>query len=162
MTDELTALTVFGDKAVAAAKLARMLVAKLGPESADEDWVMAKAQMAEINTFAAELRRAFTEAFVERLKRGDIEVGEKRWYASKVNKTTRTVGAGDLLETLFEAVGGDFDEIKRCLSESKDTWKQSEVREVAPEVHAASFKTEPVYVQKEGKPVRKLKPALTR
>ena len=163
MTDQPTALETFGLKSTAAAKLAQRMVAKLGPDSADEDWIMAESQMKEVVTFSGELRTAFKEAFVERLKQGDIEMGERRWYAGKVKKHTRTMGAGELLEKLFDAVGGDFDVIKRCLSGGQGVWKKSEVQEAAPDLHDESFTTEPVWELKEGKPRRqKLEPRLTR
>ena len=55
MADQPTALEVYGGKSVVASKLARTLVAKLGPDSAPEDWIMAKAQVKEVTTFASEV-----------------------------------------------------------------------------------------------------------
>lgn len=157
-----TALDTFGVKAMSAAALARTMVGKLALDSADEDWILAESQVKQVGVFCRELSAAFKEHFADRLKeRGDIEVGDgRRWYAAKVKETKPTMKGQEILEALMIEFGGDLDALKRCLSNGADTWKHSEIRELAPKLHGRLYKTEIVLKAKSTKP--KLKPALTR
>ncbi len=158
---DTTALEVFGGKAQAAATLARQLVAKLTLDSPDEDWIMAEGQVKEAKAFVAELSVAFREHFAGRLlERGDIEFGEDRWYAARETKMISLMDAHSIFEALMEETGGDWETAKRCLSKGAKTWKQSEIREVSPALHARAYEKEVVYHPETGKPKRQ--PALTR
>jgi len=127
------ALETFGSKTVAAAQLARQLVAQLGPEAADEKWLVAESQVREVKAFAAELAVAFGEAFTDRLKAGDIDLGDgRRFYAGKVTKTAARLTPGEAFEALLEALGGDVDTLKDFLSSG---WcKYGEVKGRLPEL----------------------------
>ena len=161
MTEQNQALETFGTKTVAAAQLARQMVAKLGPDASDDQWIMAESQVREVKAFAAELGVAFSEAFVDRLERGDIEIGNgRRFYAGKAKRTKVTMSPGEMLDTILESLGGDLDALKELLSSG---WcKYGALKGLDPETFAKCFEVEEVIEVKDGVSTVKREPRLTR
>lgn len=127
----------------------------MSPEEAGEFYSRVAALKAEFREWC----QALDESMVEYVQsNGDVPIqtadGTKRLYVG-VEKRTKCPDPKATLQAMFEASGGDFDAVARCLASG--AWKHGACRPVLGERWGECFTVEEVVDLKTGAPKRALK-----